>query len=421
MKSRRIAVFSAVISTVYAAAVVFFVCSLAVEFSRGHSRVSVEFDSLESEVSDALDRFDPLSEEFARSLDDSCAKSVGLSALSFKKNGEVLYATPNAESIGSPSRLCEDREACLAEGCSVSARLYLLRPSAVFRAARIVFAVVLAATLATLAVILGVYFSDGGGARDSLDEGDESDDLDELDSIDSSEGDEIEKIGAAESEAVAQNAAPDGAEIEKGGEGATDSEGKTDAEDETEKSKSGAVEAGGEAEGSADAALPQDLALPAICFGDEKSLEQKLGKELERAASLDQDLSVFLIRIPTLPFEDETSKKICSMLMELFQHQELLFSFKNDGYAVIKSDVSVDSAVKIADNIYSLAMQIIAQSGRDLRCFIGVSTRAIRLMSADRLLAEALEAQKRAQEEGESPIVAFRADVNKYRQFIKQN
>ena len=57
----------------------------------------------------------------------------------------------------------------------------------------------------------------------------------------------------------------------------------------------------------------------------------------------------------------------------------------------------------------------------DAKCYIGLSSKTIRMVSADRILKEADAAVEHAQEDAECPIIAFRANAEKYMEFVEKN
>ena len=79
--------------------------------------------------------------------------------------------------------------------------------------------------------------------------------------------------------------------------------------------------------------------------------------------------------------------------------------------------MNLDDALNFADKIHAEISQIIEQKD----CYIGISTRSIRIVSGERLLNEAWAAVEHAKQEEDSPIIAFRVDAERYRQFLEQN
>ena len=162
---------------------------------------------------------------------------------------------------------------------------------------------------------------------------------------------------------------------------------------------------------------PSGLFNPVTGLGWESYLDTRLENEINRAISSEIDISVFIINIPNLERESEESKKVSEYLSLQFQFKDLLFEYKNDCIVAIKISMNLDDALNFADKIHAEIMQIINQK----ECYIGISTRSIRIVSSERLLNEACAALEHAKQEEDSPIIAFRVDADKYRQFLEQN
>lgn len=162
---------------------------------------------------------------------------------------------------------------------------------------------------------------------------------------------------------------------------------------------------------------PSGLFNPVTGLGWESYLDTRLENEINRAISSEIDISVFIINIPNLERESEESKKVSEYLSLQFQFKDLLFEYKNDCIVAIKISMNLDEALNFADKIHTDISQILEQK----HCYIGISTRSIRIVSGERLFNEALAAVEHAKNEEDSPIIAFRVDVEKYRQFLEQN
>lgn len=150
----------------------------------------------------------------------------------------------------------------------------------------------------------------------------------------------------------------------------------------------------------------------------EISLATKLENDLVHATSSEQDLSLFIVKIPGLLYSSEETKQIVNILLQQFLYRDTIFEFENDGFAVIKSDMTIEAAEEKADLIYKNIQEL----HLEIPAFIGISSRSIRMLSAERLIKEAKEALNHAIEaKDESPIIGFHVDVEKYREYIKNN
>lgn len=79
--------------------------------------------------------------------------------------------------------------------------------------------------------------------------------------------------------------------------------------------------------------------------------------------------------------------------------------------------MDVDSAISFADKLYNDISNIIENK----KCYIGITSRSIRMVTGERLMLEAEQAVEHAIEDKDSPIIAFRVDSDKYRQMLEQN
>ena len=167
----------------------------------------------------------------------------------------------------------------------------------------------------------------------------------------------------------------------------------------------------------------RDFFSPVTGFGWEQNFKLRLDSELVRAASSELDLSLFIIKIMGLKFTDTAVSAICEYLLEEFQFRDMIFEFGEDGFAVIKTDMSIEQAENLAGLIHTKLSQLIAgyDSKSALACYIGISSRSIRMLSAERLIMEAKEALNHSIEDKDSPITGFHVDIEKYREFLNNN
>ena len=407
MNRKSITVYSVIISAVFAASVFFFGYSLFHEYSSGAERTGREFDSFVHSVSSSLMSSVDSHSDFSAYCSSLISPEEYVYASVHSSTADLFdYPSAQESSSGSSSRFCREYRSNFTSGSetyTITAGLYLLRPSSVFYWARFSFLIILAATV--FAVILIMYLRLSETPADNVDI-----------IPDEAFTNEIHNEPANDLFSDTSEPAPDEA---------VPSEEKIVHEDEEKKDISDAYELSPsevsltEKENSPSAAEPQGLFSPSTGFGWEQYLETRLDSELVRAASSEQDLSVFLIRLPGMKFTDDISPKICSYLLEQFQFKDMLFEYKNDGFAVIRDNTPVDEAVKSSDALRTGIMKIVSSAGSSLQCFIGISSRSVRMLPGNRLIHEADEALEHAMKEEDSPIVAFRANADKYRKFIE--
>lgn len=166
---------------------------------------------------------------------------------------------------------------------------------------------------------------------------------------------------------------------------------------------------------------PEGLFSPITGIGWQQYLEERLDAELVRAASSEQDLSLVIVRISGLARTDLLARKVSAILLQTFKFRDMLFEFAQDGFAGILQNVHLDQAMKTADALYAEIDTLIMEMGYSGRISIGITTRTARLLGAARMIEEAVSAARKACEEPDLPIVAFRANPEKYRNFVAEH
>jgi len=135
-----------------------------------------------------------------------------------------------------------------------------------------------------------------------------------------------------------------------------------------------------------------------------KAMLIRLENELERSASLNEDLSVIL-------FTGVGKNK--KRIRDFHTSKDLIFALGNNQIGVIEPNQDLDTTLSFTEE---LLLECIEQTGtRALRA--GITSRTGRLIGAQRLFREAEEALRKSSKE--KNIVAFRSDPEKYREFLR--
>ena len=153
-------------------------------------------------------------------------------------------------------------------------------------------------------------------------------------------------------------------------------------------------------------------------FCNQSYLVTRLESELSRASSSELDLSLILIRIPDINFEESYGVSICNKILDLFHYKDIIFEYKNDGIAIICNGSDIDKAMETAEIIHTEICSILNASGINTKPVIGIASRTLRFISGERLIVEAEQALLHAKDDPESPIIAFRVNPEKYRKFM---
>lgn len=150
-------------------------------------------------------------------------------------------------------------------------------------------------------------------------------------------------------------------------------------------------------------------------------LPPRLGAELERAASFDQDLTLLLASISASQTGSATRhnyRQLGALTLETFPFKDLAFEYDRNTIAVILPDKDLDQALREATRFQKKLSAASWASGRSGSASIGLTARSGRLISPARLLTEAARALKRAETQGPNQTVAFRADPERYRRHV---
>lgn len=169
------------------------------------------------------------------------------------------------------------------------------------------------------------------------------------------------------------------------------------------------------------AAHPRGLYSPESGLGWPEYLPERLGAELSRAASFEQDLVLLELSHEGIPRRSPAYRVITRILLEFFNFRDLAFEQGPSGLAVILPNIDSEHALRMAEEFLKKVTSVLREEGvsEDYRkIYIGLSSRSGRLVEAERVIHEARAALARAREEGDSRIVAFKADPNKYRDYI---
>ena len=75
-------------------------------------------------------------------------------------------------------------------------------------------------------------------------------------------------------------------------------------------------------------------------------------------------------------------------------------------------------AIAFAQSLNNAISVILQRNGQSAQTAIGISARAFRMINADRLLTEAEQAALHADDE--NPIIAFRANPEKYKEYLQE-
>lgn len=166
--------------------------------------------------------------------------------------------------------------------------------------------------------------------------------------------------------------------------------------------------------------VPEGLFSPVTGFGWEEYMLPRLDSELMRSVSSDQELALFTLSIPKFDWASDTGKEICRIIESRFKFRDMIFEYKSSGCIIIDQGIDSMAALEKAENLRTDIIALMAKKMEYHIVAIGIANRSLRLISGSRLFNESEQALFRALEDSESPIVEFKVDPVKYRNYIAE-
>lgn len=166
---------------------------------------------------------------------------------------------------------------------------------------------------------------------------------------------------------------------------------------------------------------PSGLYSPASGLGWESYMKDRLDAEISRSASFEQDLSLLAFCYDGLTSQDEAYRSIGKVIKDFFSFRDMAFERGDDGFSVVLPNIDSSHALRMAEEFNKKLVFLAEGDFAELELlplYMGISSRAGRLVDAGRLIEEAEAALERARYEKDTHIVAFRPDPDKYRLFL---
>lgn len=403
MKNKFSTIYTIFASAIFIFAIFYFGFNLYSEYSDGYLRTKKIFDELSLSLKENPNNIK------ISNLND-------YAYIEISKNENQIYVYPSSEAKNNSSPLVKNwfsTQQIDDSNYFITADMYLLRPSSIRFYAKNSFIVVFIVTIITIIMLITISINEKKNLNNKQNEkNDDEIKLDDLSSENSSdfnlendENFELETtLSLNENTSFTEN---ENQEIQNESQNLQQNlENDENISLPSEEIKPEKIEINDN--------NPYGLYSPKTGLCWESYLLTRLTNELNRAISSELELAVFIFRIENLENDNEKLKNICDYLISQFQFKDMLFEYKDDCIVALKTSLNLDDAISFADKLHSDIEDISA-----LKCFIGISTRTIRIITAERLLQEADEALKHAQEENDTPIIAFRANAEKYREFIE--
>ena len=157
-------------------------------------------------------------------------------------------------------------------------------------------------------------------------------------------------------------------------------------------------------------------------IGWESYTKERLDSELHRCASVEEDLVFIVMDTGKIKLGEGLLRNLISEIASTFTLRDMIFEKGESGLSLIVPSLSLEQCIEKAEIFINKIQTSLFDSSDSLPDFsIGMSSREGRLVEASRLMFEANEALAKALSDSASPIIAFKSDPEKYRNYIRRN
>lgn len=449
MKKRGITLAALAIACVFVVTIIVFAACIYSDYNSGLKTAGAKFEKLSSRTAEASGIYSSGSKEFLNLFNSAVGSPEIFDSIKLEVNGQAVYVYPMQEQPqASVFVKAFSTRISGSDGADIrlNATIYTVAPAIIFYRAKIAFIIVLAGTLAACVILMYLYLSasekeDYEGDVDFkktsvnddfgeslFDEEESSEEVpEEVQEEVPEEKKDLPPVSEEKSEVLPERNAAQEAEPQESEEKVDFNPLENAYADQQAQKASEATEDGSvqnessqteEQESIPPLSEDQGLFSPASGFGWESYLDARLESELIRAASSEQDLALAMIQIPGMTKESEYYGNVCQTMLDYFQFKDFIFECKEDGFAVIIQRNDIDQALQSAEVLHSNLQGTLSAAQVKAKPLIGISSRSLRLISADRLKNEAEQALIHASDDPDSPIIAFRVNPEKYRKFV---
>lgn len=416
MKHNGITLFSILILLIFAGSIFSFFKTLRTDYKNGLPRAEKIFE----EISESAEKNPGQLKKEIFSTEEA------IHSAKYTKNSKILIAYPDEQTSSqvSNSKLVKifyktivDQE----NTYELKIALYILQPAVIYKAARQSFIVILAATLATIGVLIFISVKSKKGMQIENEETEPEKNIPDS-GFESEANTEITDSEETASDISNEENIPEPEETEIQESNISEPESEQSNENdilepaepaETSFSEENENQAS-ESKNDSEAYYNEHKIMQEAQISSEStaSLNERINFELTKSASNDQDFSLLLIEIK----DSEKFADIEKFLDDNYG-KENIFNYKPQILALLKENTNIDEAEDKA----ALIENNIKAFFDEQNLAIGISSRSLRTITADRIISEAEEALNHAKNEPDSKIVGFHVDLEKYREFVENS
>lgn len=158
---------------------------------------------------------------------------------------------------------------------------------------------------------------------------------------------------------------------------------------------------------------------PATGLKMQSSLSETLGEKIKQSLDEKKELTLALLKINNLDRGNAISNKLIEILKGDIPEKTEIYEYNSDGYAIILYNEDLSSCAETFDKIYENMTSYLRENNSANEVVIGLSSVSGRNVDSQRLETEASQALSHALEDPDSPIIAFKANPKKYKEYIE--
>ncbi len=162
-----------------------------------------------------------------------------------------------------------------------------------------------------------------------------------------------------------------------------------------------------------------EIISPSTGLKMQSSLSESLEEKIRLSLNENRELTLALLKVNNLDRGNEISNRLVEILKNDLPSAAEIFEYNSDGYAIILCDAGLGSCAETFDKIYENITSYLRENNSANEVVIGLSSVSGRNIDSQRLETEASQALNHALEDPDSPIIAFRANPEKYREYIE--
>ena len=153
----------------------------------------------------------------------------------------------------------------------------------------------------------------------------------------------------------------------------------------------------------------------------QSALERRLSQAISTESAQNTDVSLALVKVNGLDRGNTISSKVIAILQQTLDFDAQLFEYNGDSYAVINKGADLNKTVDVCEKLYNNLSDFLKDNNAANEVSIGISAVNRRAIQGERLILEADQALIHASQDPDSPIIAFRANPDKYREYMNGN